>query len=320
MNFKKHNNFYKEDASMCFAKKLSEKLGSCFSTFQLFNFSTAVFAVAALLAATANAAANFPVGTHLVKGTLKDWQNKVLTSDAAVTIQAVATNGTVIASTTVANPSADGYNFLLQIPLSTTATDSTAAVGDTLNCVLIQDSGLSLAVDPLVVGEANAVSEVSLAFVNLQSYTSTNTPPTTVSVPSEYVESIAAWMDVFEISGSYDPFADYDGDGVSNYDEYRAGTNPFDASEKLAIRAYSATRSDLHSISFEYVGGHVYGVATTRSLTNPEWTTQPVKKSETDAEQEQVMPSAEEDAVGSETIYVVPAEGATSQFFKLEAK
>ena len=79
-------------------------------------------------------AANFPVGTHLIKGTLKDWQNKVLTSSAAVTIQAVATNGTVIASTKVANPTEDGYNFLLQIPLSSTATDSTAAISNTLNC------------------------------------------------------------------------------------------------------------------------------------------------------------------------------------------
>ena len=111
-------------------------------------------------------AVNFPLGTHLVKGTLKDWQNNVLTSSASVTIQAVATNGTVIASTPVGNPSADGYNFVLQIPLSTTATDSTAAVGDQLNCVLIQESGLSLAATPLTAGEANAVSDVSLAFVN----------------------------------------------------------------------------------------------------------------------------------------------------------
>ena len=105
-----------------------------------------VVAFAAMTAVGAAVAANFPIGTHLVKGTLKDWQNNVLTSSAAVTIQAVATNGTVIASTPVANPSADGYNFVLQIPLSTTATDSTAAVGDQLNCVLIQETGLALGI------------------------------------------------------------------------------------------------------------------------------------------------------------------------------
>ena len=39
---------------------------------------------AAMTAASVAVAANFPVGTHLIKGTLKDWQNKVLTSSAAV--------------------------------------------------------------------------------------------------------------------------------------------------------------------------------------------------------------------------------------------
>ena len=161
---------------------------------KLDKLAAALLMLAAMNAGSAAVAANFPVGTHLVKGTLKDWQNKVLTSSAAVTIQAVATNGTVIASTKVANPSEDGYNFLLQIPLSSTATDSTAAVGDTMNCVLVQDSGLSLAVDPITVGDANAVSMVCLAFVDMKSYTSTNDTSKTVSVPAEYVDTIAARM------------------------------------------------------------------------------------------------------------------------------
>ena len=287
------------------------------STFQLFNVSTLL--VAAVCAATSAAvAANFPLGTHLIKGTLKDWQNKVLTSSAAVTIQAVATNGTVLASTKVADPSADGYNFLLQIPLATKATDSTAAVGDTLNCVLVQESGLSLAATPFTVGDANAVSSVCLELINMKSYTKDGQG--TVTVPAEYVDTIAAWMEAYEIEGDYDPFADYDNDGASNYAEYRAGTNPFDDTDKLAITAYAMPQSTLHAISFEYVGGHIYGVATTRSLTNPEWAVQKVKKTETDADHEQVMLSADEDDVGATTIYVVPAEGATSQFFKLEAR
>lgn len=278
-----------------------------------------MFAVvfAAMDAASAATAANFPVGTHLIKGTLKDWQNKVLTSSAAVTVQAVSTNGSVIASTKVADPSADGYNFLLQIPLSSKATDSTAAVGDTLNCVIVQGTELSLAADPIPVGDANTVSDVCLAFVNTKSYTKDGT---TVHVAQEYIDAIGAWMEALEIEGEYDPFADYDQDGASNYAEYRAGTNPFDASDKLAITAYAAPQNAPHAISFEYVGGHVYGIATTLSLTNPKWAAQPVKKSETDAEQAQVMPSADEEDVGITTIYVVPAEGATSQFFKLEAK
>ena len=269
------------------------------------------------LAAMNVAAVNFPVGTHLVKGTLKDWQNKVLNSSAAVTVQAVSTNGSVIASTKVADPTADGCNFLLQIPLSSKATDSTAAVGDKLNCVIVQGTALSLAADPIPVGDANTVSNVCLAFVNMKDYAKDGE---TVGVPVEYTDAIAPWMEAYEIEGDYDPFADYDHDGASNYAEYRAGTNPFDPTDKLAITAYAAPQSAPHAISFEYVGGHIYGVATTRSLTNPKWTTQPVKKSETDADHAQVMPSADEEDVGMTTIYVVPAEGATSQFFKVEAK
>lgn len=262
-------------------------------------------------------AVNFPLGTHLIKGTLKDYKNEVLTSSAAVTIHAVATNGTVIASTKVADPTDDAYNFLLQIPLSTTATDSTAAIGDQLNCVLIQESGLSLAASPIVVGDANAVSTLDLAYINAKTYTKDGT---TVSIPQEYLDTIAPWLDAEGITGDYDPFADYDGDGMSNYEEYRAGTNPFDKSDRLRITAYTAPQNAAHSLSFEYVGGHVYGVLTTLSLTNPQWATQKGKKTETGSEQEQIMPSADEDDVGTATIYVVPAEGATSQFFKLEAK
>ena len=73
----------------------------------------AVALAAVLAAAGAAAAANFPTGTHLCKGTLKDWQNKVLSASAEVTVQAVDTNGTVIASAKVADPNEDGYNFLL---------------------------------------------------------------------------------------------------------------------------------------------------------------------------------------------------------------
>ena len=284
---------------------------------KIHNHMTVVLAV--VLAALNAVAANFPVGTHLVKGTLKDWQNNVLTSSAAVTIQAVATNGTVLASTPVDNPSADGYNFVLQIPLSTTATDSTAAVGDQLNCVLIQETGLALAASPITVGNANAVSSLVLEFVNMQSYT--NSAGATVNVPAEYVDTIAAMLEDEGIEGEdYDPFADYDHDGVSNYNEYRAGTDPFNPDDKLEVKAYTASQSAPHAISFEYVGGHIYGVETTLSLTNPQWALQKVKKTETDSEHEQIMPSDDEEDVGLATIYVVPAEGATSQFFKLEAK
>ena len=279
---------------------------------------------AALVALNAVAAVNFPLGTHLYKGTLKDWQNKVLSASSGVTVQAVATNGVILASTNVTDPTTDGYNFLLQVPLSTVSTDSTAAIGDSLNCVVLQRSEgapttTNITSKALVVGEADAVSTVSLVFVNMKTYTNSTTKAV-VQIPAEYVDTIASWMVSYGKTGDYDPFADYDNDGASNYDEYLAGTWPFDASDRLAIKNYAALEEKLHAISFEYVGGHVYGVLTTLSLTNLAWKVQNVKATETAAESSQVIPSAEDGDVGETTIYVVPAEGATSQFFKMEAK
>ena len=282
-----------------------------------------MLAVCAVFGAWSAAAANFPVGTHLCKGSLKDWQNKVLSSTSETTVQAVATNGIVLASTKVTDPTASGFNFLLQIPLSTSATASTAAIGDSLNCVILQGSGASLTTNlttsAITVGAADAVSTLNLVIVDMKAYTN-GTTKAVVQIPAEYVDTITALMEAESRTGDYDPFDDYDNDGVSNYDEYLAGTSPFDSSDKLAIKDYAAPENAPHPISFEYVGGHVYGVVTTRSLTNPEWTTQGVKASETAAESDRVMPSAEEGDVGVATIYVVPAEGATSQFFKMEAK
>ena len=281
-----------------------------------------MLAVCAAFGALGAVAANFPVGTHLCKGSLKDWQNKVLSSASETTVQAVATNGVVLASTKVTNPTADGYNFLLQIPLSTTATASTAAVGDSLNCVILQGSGSSLTTNvttsAITVGGADAASTLNLVFVDMKTYTN-GTTKAVVQIPAEYVEATASWMGSYGKTGDYDPFADYDGDGVSNYDEYLAGTDPFDASHKLAITDYAAPENAPHPITFEYVGGHVYGVVTTLSLTNIQWKAQRVKASETADETDQVAMPADEDE-GLATIYVVPAGGATSQFFKMEAK
>lgn len=46
-------------------------------------------------------------------------------------------------------------------------------------------------------------------------------------VSDEYEALIQALMDAYEISGNFDPSADYNGDGVSNYQHYLNGTSPF---------------------------------------------------------------------------------------------
>ena len=102
----------------------------------------AALALAALGAWSALAAANFPVGTHVIKGSVMGYdeygRNVLLKPDSEVVIRAVNTNGQIIAESKIIEATADGINFVLRIPLSSTATDSTCAVGDKLNCVMSQ--------------------------------------------------------------------------------------------------------------------------------------------------------------------------------------
>ena len=74
------------------------------------------------------------------------------------------------------------------------------------------------------------------------------------------------------------------------------------------------------ALSFEYVGGHVYGVRATRDLVHPEWLAQKVRTGAEGAELEQVVPSADPDGVGETTIWMTPAGDAAQGFYVLEAK
>ena len=60
---------------------------------------------------------NFPVGTYIYTGSVLDYRHEVMTADAGLTIQAVSTNGTVLASSRVTDPVvSSGVNFVLEVP------------------------------------------------------------------------------------------------------------------------------------------------------------------------------------------------------------
>ena len=284
----------------------------------------AALALAALGAWSALSAANFPVGTHVIKGSVMGYNesglNILLSSESGVKIRAVNASGNVIAECQVKDPSADGVNFAMEIPLSKTATDSTCAVGDKLHCVMVEAGGILISTEPVTVGGALETQTVTLKMVDAQRYVSQDDAMTN-DVAKAYVDAIQVLMEDFDgLSGKYDPFADYDGDGASNYAEYIAGTNPFDASDRLAIKVFTVGR-ETATISFEYVGGHVYGVKTTADLTHPAWMLQKVRASESGEELSQIAPATDPEAdPGATTIYMTHALDAKQGFFKLEAK
>ena len=220
-------------------------------------------------AALSASGANIPVGTYVYTGSVLDYRHEVVSADAGLTIQAVATNGTVLASSRVINPvGLSGVNFVLEVPVSTTASAKSAAVGDVLNCVIVSEGGVTnVSPRPMPpVAAANAITNL-----NVVSASATAFPygDGTVLVSDDYLAGLAPWMQAYGKS-AYDAAADWDGDGVSNYDEYKAGTNPFDPSDRLRITEFRL-REDAALLRFEYAGGHIYAVDSSVSLTNKSW-------------------------------------------------
>lgn len=68
------------------------------------------------------------------------------------------------------------------------------------------------------------------------------------------------------------PHDDADGDGFDNLEEFRAGTNPTEATSVLHIQSVQVQGADA-VIQFESVSGKAYRLERTRGLGDPEWTT-----------------------------------------------
>ena len=141
-----------------------------------------------------------------------------------------------------------------------------------------------------------------------------------VLVSDDYLADLAPWMQAYG-KATYEPAADWDGDGISNYNEYKAGTNPFDASDRLRITDFKIG-TDTTLLSFEYAGGHLYALDSSRTLTNKMWkaesfragsATAPVQKSFS-------VPGTEDADMGVMTLYLVPAATEPSMFYTIRAE
>ena len=274
------------------------------------------------LAALVVEAVNTPLGTYVYRGSVMNYRHEVYSSGNGLTVEAVSTNGTVLASCRVTDPVSSGVNYVLEVPVSSQASAKSAAIGDELTCVVRSDGGQTSvstqAMPP--VAAANAITNM-----NLVGSSSTAFPygpeGGSVLVSDDYLAGLVPWMQAYG-KDAYDPAADWDGDGASNYSEYLAGTNPFDPSDRLRILDYKVQVNAPQLLTFEYAGGHLYAIDSSPSLTNKAWKatsfkTDPASKSG----QTTVWFGGSEDVdVGTATIYLAPAADSPSMFYTIRAE
>ncbi len=271
-----------------------------------------------LLSFSAFAAPVMPYGTYLVKGAFRGDYNTVLRDYGTATVRAQRADGTVIAESSVVSANEEGANFLLSIPVASAATTKSCKVGETLDCVLTTPQGTLDVPNSLTVDTPVRMGSVTFNCTEVKSYVNPKDGKA-VEIPTAYVDEVQARLDVERNGETYDPWADYDNDGICNYGEFLAGTIPFDDSDYLRVKEFGM-KNGKFALKFEHVGGHVYAVSSANTLAKPAWAQRRVRKNANGSELDQVLADGGEGAVGETEIFITPVGNATSEFFKLEAK
>lgn len=190
----------------------------------------AILSASSLFGATASQAP-LSVAPFTFAGRIVDYAHVAYDADVAVEVRVRNAAGVLLAKTTTATSGATRYNYAVDVPLASKPLEGHAVVGDRVSFEFVDPVGVVysglVAASNAVVGLPGAVRELDIVLA---------TDSDGDGVADEYLETIDYLMWKHGIEGDYDANADYDGDGQSNYAEYVAGTNPFDATDKFTVR------------------------------------------------------------------------------------
>jgi len=174
--------------------------------------------------------------------------------DTSVEVRLKDANGKLIAKTTTATGGETAYNYVLDVPLSSKTVAGHAHAGDTMTFEFVDPVGK---IYYGLVASGDAVIGLSGEKRNVDVILATDADGN--GIADEYEQALVYMMAVKGIE-EYQPLADWDGDGMNNYQEYIAGTNPLDATDYLKITemAAAAGYDDYLAITFLAAEGRTY--------------------------------------------------------------
>jgi len=229
-------------------------------------------AVAALCAATA-AAVSIPQSPVVTYGLVRDEYGSPLTAASAAEMKLVKDaepNGTVYAKTVVgptANPSVN-YSLSLEID-SEGPTRSYAVVQGTPMRVTCIIDGVAQTLSPSPVFETPVNGTAQRIDFAIGADADGDGIPDTWEMWMLLANGRASNAAAI---AAFKPDDDADGDGMSNYNEFLAGTDPFLSTDLLAIKSFKkVSEAGRFEIKFTTVPDITYRIVTTASLDKPTW-------------------------------------------------
>jgi hypothetical protein len=237
------------------------------------------------------------------------------------TIEAANLSGKLLARSKTFYRANSSRNYALVIPMATTAAQGYATQGNAITISATDNYGdvwRGVVVDATV-GASGGVREVDIVLSKDENGDGID--------DSLYDELLMQWenSDYWIFGETFDPYKDYDGDGVSTIKEALSGTNPFNQNDVLMITRFyryndeTVKRSNgLVELSFNGVGGRAYSVETASDLIKKDWKNCAVRI-DTENELVNVISLPANSASKSFTVYLIP-ESSTNAFYRVKVK
>jgi hypothetical protein len=254
-------------------------------------------------------------------GRITDARHEGFDTNRVATIEAADSSGTLLARTKTFYRANSSRNYALAVPMATSTAQGYSTQGKTVTISAIDNVGnvwRGVVLDATT-GASGGVREVDIVLSKDENQDGID--------DSLYNELLMQWenSDYWIFGETFDPYKDYDGDGVSTIKEALSGTNPFNPSDVLRITRFNRYNDEtvkrsngFVELSFNGVGGRAYSVEAASDLSKKDWKTSAFQI-DTENELVNVISLPANSGTKSFTVYLIP-ESSTNAFYRIKAK